>query len=170
LPRRATVVAGGIAITGIVDRAWLYQRLVIDGSTTNAIADEVGCTARSVRSAVARFGLPKPKPRGRPRDRSPVLESKPQLAALYSELGTTTRVAELLHCRQSAVRQALDRLGIARTAHLKYNDEAWFSTALREGLTVTAMAAELGCDRRSVYQALARFGLPRPTPFRGGVD
>jgi hypothetical protein len=152
------------------NRAWLYQRWVIDGRTQDEIAEEVGCSGRSVRSAIARFGLPNRKPRGRRARPQPVLESKPELAALYFQLGTTTRVAQHLHCSQADVRDALDRLGIPRIAHLKYNDKAWFSTALRKGLTVTAMAAELGCDRRSVYQALARFGLPRPTPFRGGVD
>jgi hypothetical protein len=63
----------------------------------------------------------------------------------------------------------MDRLGIPRDAHIKYNNRAWFACALRRGLTVSAMAAELDCDRRSVYQALARFGLPRPVPFLSGV-
>jgi hypothetical protein len=140
------------------NRAWLYQRWVVDGRTQHEIAEEVGCTGRSVRSAIARSGLPKPKPRRPPARPQPVLESKPELAALYSQLGTTTRVAQYLHCSQAAVRDALDRLGIPRTAHLKYNDKTWFSTALRKGLTVTAMAAELGCDRRSVYQVTAVAG------------
>lgn len=155
----------------LYDKAWMIQRWVLDYRTSGEIAAELGCTVRSVTFAVDRFGLQRGSgKRGhRPYPINPALESKQQLAQLYTEHGSMMKVAQYLHCDLLAVRRAMDRHHIAYRPRILPIEREWFLDALTRGLTVKAMATELGCHRLTVRRALDRYELPRPIPYRGGL-
>jgi hypothetical protein len=152
----------------LCDGTWLYERYIVEDRLAREMAAELGCTPRAVTMAITKHGLQRGR-HGRHANPSPVLRSKRKLAALYAELGSITRVAQHLHCRDDAVRNAIDSFGIPRRSYVRYNDRKWFVDALWRGLTVSDMADELGAQRWSIYRALERHGLPRPAPYRGGA-
>ena len=153
------------------DRAWLTGRYVTDGASLAAIADEVGCSPKTVGDALARHGIPiRPSNPQRP-DK---LDDAAWLTGRYVTDGASlAAIADEVGCSPTTVSAALTRHdiptrpanGASRPGQL--DDPGWLTRRyVTDGASTRAIADEVGCDPTTVSAALTRHDIPTRTANR----
>ena len=146
------------------DRKWLRERYVAQRHTSQAIADELGCTAESVLRALHAVGI-RTRP-GRPPRRFPELHDVRWVRRRYlKEQATSAEIAAEQGCSPATVARALRRARVGVRGNRRFPrlaSRTWLRRAyVTDRLTVDQIAAAVGCRPSTVHRALQRAGLAR---------
>jgi hypothetical protein len=143
---------------------WLAEQIEA-GLSVVEIAQAAGVTDRTVRSAIERHGLP--RPRRRPDPRIGNLEAA--IGAIRAG-ATMDEACAAGNVGNERLRRRLKEFGIrprgrefATSKYPRLNDPRWLAAMLAEGLPLSAIARAVGCDRQVVRDALRRHGLADST-------
>src|SRR5829696_3246003 len=136
------------------NEAWLRGQYVDARRSQRSIARQLDVSRRTVRTALARFGIERPV---RP---APRLFTDRELVHRYVELGQSgTKIAAELGVDANRVYRRLSELGIERRVRLDV--DRLRARYLEDGATLDQIAAEMGCGPETVRRALERAGVPR---------
>jgi DNA-binding CsgD family transcriptional regulator len=157
-------------LDGVLTEQYLRREYVEGRRTAAQLADELGCTHKTVLRYLARYGLPV-RGRGQRHGKYAELRSASYLRARYvAEGASVSAIAAELGCSRSSVRAALAAAGIRRlTADPARRLTAEFLLAayVRDRRSTVDVAAEVGCGPATVTRALRRHGIP--VRSRGGA-
>ena len=146
-----------------LDPAWLRERIEAGASAAD-IAAEAGVTARTIRAALHRHGLPLPRD---------VRNASIDLDAVFGRAGEpVAHIARRWGVSPDWITSRVKRHRVQRAASWQrprrrskwpqLEDRRWILTQLAEGRTVHAIAKTLGTTRAVVKTALAAHGINPP--------
>jgi transposase-like protein len=132
------------------------------GDSVNAIAADLGVTARTIRNRLHAAGLPLASTRSRQRRRS-LLADPSWLRRQHVDEGLSAwAIGRELEVSTAEVRATLERFGIERPPVNPHLTADALRTAFADGATVTSIARTAGVDRATVRAALRRNGIENP--------
>jgi hypothetical protein len=147
----------------MADPGWLAEQIAA-GLAVVEIAQGAGVTDKTVRTAIARHGLPRPHRRPDPR-----LGNLDAAVAAVRAGSTMKEALAAGMVSRDRLRRRLAELGIRKTAREltpskfpRLNDPRWLSAMLAEGVPLAAIARAVGCERQAVRYAVRRHGLTMP--------
>lgn len=143
------------------------ERRLEAGDSVNAIAADLGVTARTIRNRLHAAGLPLASIRSLERRRR--FSADPVwLRDQYLDQGRGPyAIAKSLGLPTAEVNAALERFGIERQpTHPELGGEA-LRAAFASGETVSSIARRVGIDRSGVRQRMRRHGIENPHADRG---
>lgn len=158
--------------------AWLYQKYIVEGCSTNDIAKIVGCTAGNVATHLEAKGIgvrsmAQAKYLADQQGKGSIVHQQARRKLLdrewiynaYVNLGMTMdEIAESANCSRSKVARAMNHYDIQRrkpkSKYSKLNDKEWLVDAyVNQRLSTEAIAKLVGCDSGIVWGMLKQLGV-----------
>ena len=151
------------------DKDWLHQRYVVDAAGPTAIAREVGCTTRTVMTALGYAGIPVRGGGGIARQWEPTVED---LAAEYAAAGSAQALARQRELSLATIYNVFARAGLHPSdvpvtpyvfrRYPPLADRAWLQEAARTMMR-RQIADTVGCSPGHVVTAAKLHGLDPPS-------
>jgi transposase-like protein len=137
------------------------------GESVNAIADDLGVTARTLRNWLHAAGLPLASDRARDRRRAPLTDSVWLRGQYIDQQRRPSAIAKGLKVPTAEVHAALERFGIERPPDRPELTGEALRAAFAAGGTVSSIARAAGVERPMVRRHMRRHGIVNPHADRG---